>query len=66
MVDLGKTQVIPRNERSQKSVYLPATNYLKSLLDFRVSLVICRRHVMWTEEVDHKPSINRIKILINH
>ena len=49
----------------KKSVQLPASNYLKSLLDFRHSLIIRRRHIMRTEEVDHKSSINRITIQIH-
>ena len=45
---------------------LSASNYLKSLLDFQHSLIIRRRHIMWTEEVDLKPSINHVTIQMNH
>ena len=34
---------------------LPASNHFKSLLDFRHSLIIRRRHMIWSEEIDHKP-----------
>ena len=72
--DWGPNQISHEIYENQFEVVTPlhqfphsvASNHLKSLLDFRHSLVIRRRHMMWTEVVDHKPSINRITIRIKN